>query len=61
MKSAVEQLEWLKRGAVEIISPEEAIKKLETSIRTSTPLTVKVGFDPTAPICTSATPYCCAR
>ena len=49
MKSAVEQLEWLKRGAVEIISPEEAIKKLETSIRTNTPLTVKVGFDPTAP------------
>ena len=49
MKSAVEQLEWLKRGAVEIISPDEAIKKLETSIRTNTPLTIKVGFDPTAP------------
>ena len=49
MKSAVEQLECLQRGAVEIISPEEALKKLEGSIRASKPLTVKVGFDPTAP------------
>jgi tyrosyl-tRNA synthetase len=49
MKNAVEQLERLQRGAVEIISPEEALKKLESSIRASKPLTVKVGFDPTAP------------
>jgi len=49
MRSAVEQLECLQRGAVEIISPEEALKKLEGSIRASKPLTVKVGFDPTAP------------
>jgi len=49
MKSAQEQLEYLQRGAVEIITGEEALRKLERSIRTDTPLTVKVGFDPTAP------------
>jgi tyrosyl-tRNA synthetase len=49
MKSAQEQLEYLRRGAVEIISEEEAIKKFEKSICTGRPLTVKVGFDPTAP------------
>src|SRR4029450_325176 len=49
MRRAVEQLECLQRGAVEIISPEEGLKKLEGSIRASKPLTVKVGFDPTAP------------
>src|SRR6059036_3296456 len=49
MKSAQEQLEYLRRGAVEIITEEGALRKLERSIRTETPLTVKVGFDPTAP------------
>lgn len=49
MKNAQEQLEYLRRGAVEIISEEEAVLKFERSIRTGTPLTVKVGFDPTAP------------
>src|SRR6058998_1684715 len=49
MKSAQEQLEYLRRGSVEIISEEEALRKLERSIHTKTPLTVKVGFDPTAP------------
>ncbi len=48
-KSAQEQLDCLRRGAVEIISQEEAKAKLERSLRTGTPLTVKVGFDPTAP------------
>jgi tyrosyl-tRNA synthetase len=47
--NAREQLEYLRRGAVEIISEEEALLKFEKSIRTGTPLTVKVGFDPTAP------------
>jgi tyrosyl-tRNA synthetase len=47
--NAQEQLEYLRRGAVEIISEEEALHKFETSIRTGRPLTVKVGFDPTAP------------
>lgn len=49
MKAAKEQLEYLRRGAVEIISQEAALKKLEKSLRTGQPLTVKVGFDPTAP------------
>jgi tyrosyl-tRNA synthetase len=49
MKNAQEQLEYLRRGAVEIISEEEALLKLEKSIQTGVPLTVKVGFDPTAP------------
>ena len=49
MKSAREQLEYLSRGAVEIITEEEALMKFEKSIRTGRPLSVKVGFDPTAP------------
>jgi tyrosyl-tRNA synthetase len=49
MKSAQEQLDYLRRGAVEIISEEEARNKFEKSRLTGVPLTVKVGFDPTAP------------
>ena len=49
MKSAEEQLNYLAKGAVEIITEDEAKQKLEKSIRTGIPLTVKVGFDPTAP------------
>jgi len=49
MKSAREQLEYLAKGAVEIISEEEAVRKFEKSLRTGIPLKVKVGFDPTAP------------
>jgi tyrosyl-tRNA synthetase len=49
MKSAREQLDYLRKGAVEIINEEEAILKFEKSLRSGTPLTVKVGFDPTAP------------
>lgn len=49
MKSAQEQLEYLRRGAVEIINEAEALNKLERSLKTRKPLTVKVGFDPTAP------------
>ncbi len=49
MRSAQEQLDYLRRGAVEIISEEEAKAKFEKSLRTGVPLTVKVGFDPTAP------------
>lgn len=49
MRSAHEQLEYLRRGAVEIITEEEALQKFEKSRRTGEPLSVKVGFDPTAP------------
>ncbi len=45
MKSIEEQLEVIKRGSVEVISEEELIKKLKEG----RPLTVKAGFDPTAP------------
>jgi len=49
MKNAEEQLKYLAKGAVEIITEDEAKQKIEKSIRTGIPLTVKVGFDPTAP------------
>lgn len=45
MKPAEEQLRLLKKGAVEIIREEELLEKL----RSGRSLTVKAGFDPTAP------------
>ncbi len=44
-----EQLEIIKRGAVEIIVEEDLLKKLEQSVSSGKPLCVKAGFDPTAP------------
>jgi tyrosyl-tRNA synthetase len=44
-----EQIEYLRKGAVEIIREEELLGKLERSRREGRPLTVKVGFDPSAP------------
>jgi tyrosyl-tRNA synthetase len=44
-----EQMEYLRKGAVEIIRAEELLAKLERSRRTESPLTIKVGFDPSAP------------
>jgi tyrosyl-tRNA synthetase len=44
-----EQLETLTRGVVDLTTKAELEKKLERSRTTGTPLTVKVGFDPTAP------------
>lgn len=44
-----EQMEVIRRGAVEIIPEDELIKKLERSIKTKKPLRIKQGFDPTAP------------
>ncbi len=44
-----EQLDLIRRGAVEIIPEEELIKKLECSIKENKPLRIKMGFDPTAP------------
>jgi len=46
---AAEQLEVLRRGAVDLISEEELTAKLERSRTTGKPLVVKVGFDPSAP------------
>ena len=44
-----EQIERLKRGVVDFVSEEELARKLERSRKEGRPLTVKVGFDPTAP------------
>ena len=44
-----EQLEYLKKGAVEIIREEELKSKLAKAATTGKPLRVKAGFDPTAP------------
>ncbi len=49
MLSAKEQLDVIKRGAVEIIVEADLLKKLEKSVSTGKPLRVKLGFDPTAP------------
>ena len=45
MKTIEEQLEIIRRGTDEIIPEEELIEKLKLG----KPLTIKVGFDPTAP------------
>src|SRR5690606_9939380 len=47
--SVEEQISYLTRGAAEVINIAELQAKLERSQRTGSPLTVKVGFDPTAP------------
>jgi tyrosyl-tRNA synthetase len=49
MISAKEQLDIIKRGAVEVIVEADLLKKLERSVATGKPLRIKAGFDPTAP------------
>lgn len=49
MRSLNEQLEILKRGAVEVIPEDEFEQKLKKSIENNRPLIVKAGFDPSAP------------
>jgi tyrosyl-tRNA synthetase len=44
-----EQMELLQRGTVDVVTADELRKKVEGSIESGKPLTVKVGFDPTAP------------
>src|SRR5437764_3764055 len=44
-----QQLEYIRRGAVEIIREEELAEKLKRAQKTGKPLRVKAGFDPTAP------------
>ncbi len=48
-KSIEEQLNIIKRGVLEIVREEELVEKLKKSIKTQTPLRVKLGLDPTAP------------
>ncbi len=47
--SVDEQMEQLTRGSVDLTTPDELRKKLARSRESGVPLTVKVGFDPTAP------------
>lgn len=44
-----EQMDLIKRGAVEIIPEDELVKKIEKSIKTSKPLNIKLGCDPSRP------------
>ena len=49
MKGVEEQLKFLRRGVVEILSEEELKTKLKKSVESGKPLRVKLGIDPTAP------------
>ena len=44
-----EQLAYLTKSCVDVVREEDLKKKLERSAESDRPLTVKVGFDPTAP------------
>lgn len=44
-----EQLEILKRGVVDLVTPEDLLLKLERSYQTGKPLIVKYGADPSRP------------
>ncbi|MCS6989744.1 MAG: tyrosine--tRNA ligase [Chloroherpetonaceae bacterium] len=44
-----EQLDLIKRNAVEIISEDDLARKIERSLKTKTPLKVKLGADPSRP------------
>ena len=48
-KPVEEQLEYLKKGAAEVIPEEELKQKLENSAKAGKPLRVYLGVDPTAP------------
>jgi len=48
-KPVDEQLEYLRKGAAEIIPEADLRAKLEASRKTGKPLRAKAGFDPTAP------------
>jgi tyrosyl-tRNA synthetase len=49
LRTVEEQLAYLKKGSVQIESEAELAAKLKRSASTRQPLTVKVGFDPSAP------------
>ena len=49
MKSVAEQIALIERGAVDFHSKEDLVRKLNRSLETGVPLTIKAGFDPTAP------------
>lgn len=49
MKSVQEQMEIIRRGAVEVLVESELEARLKISIEEGKPLVIKAGFDPTAP------------
>ena len=49
MKSVDEQIALIERGAVDLISREDLVEKLNRAAETGEPLKIKAGFDPTAP------------
>ena len=44
-----EQIDIIKRGAVEIIPEDELVKKIELSLKENKPLNIKLGCDPSRP------------
>ena len=44
-----EQIAYLTKGCVDVVRETDLRKRLEQSVESGQPLTVKVGFDPTAP------------
>ncbi len=49
MKSVAEQMEVIRRGAVEVLVETELEAKLALALKKNRPLRIKAGFDPTAP------------
>jgi len=49
IKAVEEQLDYLRKGSVDLIREDELRAKIARSLKEKKPLTVKVGFDPTAP------------
>jgi tyrosyl-tRNA synthetase len=49
IKAVEEQLDYLRKGCVDLIQEDELRAKIARSLREKKALTVKVGFDPTAP------------
>ncbi len=47
--TVAEQIDVIRRGAVEILLEKELLEKLEKSAKSGVPLKIKAGFDPTAP------------
>ncbi len=48
-RSVSEQMELLLKGCVDVVRPEDLEERLRSARRQGRPLTVKVGFDPSAP------------
>jgi len=44
-----QQIQFLTKGCVDVVPSEALEKKLQRSLESGTPLTIKVGFDPSAP------------